>query len=97
MDYFGISNFLEEALLIFDKEELGQPMQSTDGIYKQMLSYRESVMGMFTGIDKNNLDALVKVLEPEDKGRNLSLHIKGLQVQWNRYFLTMFPRKTSMI
>lgn len=76
VDYFGISNFLEEALLIFDKEELGQPMQSTDGIYKQMLSYRESVMGMFTGIDKNNLDALVKVLEPEDKRAEFELAYK---------------------
>lgn len=76
VDYFGISNFLEEALLIFDKEELGQPMQSIDGIYKQMLSYREAVMGMFTGIDKSNLDALVKVLEPEDKRAEFELAYK---------------------
>lgn len=76
VDYFGISNFLEEALIIFDREELGQPMQSIDGIYKQMLSYREAVVGMFTGIDKNNLDALVKVLEPEDKRAEFELAYK---------------------
>jgi type I restriction enzyme R subunit len=28
VDYYGISNYLEEALAIFDKEELGKPMNS---------------------------------------------------------------------
>ncbi|MDQ2085426.1 type I restriction endonuclease subunit R [Herbivorax sp. ANBcel31] len=76
VDYYGITNFLEDALDIFDKEELGQPMQSIDGIYKQMLSYRESVMAMFTGVDKNNLDELVKVLAPEDKRAEFELAYK---------------------
>lgn len=67
VDYYGISNFLEEALAIFDKEELGKPMESMDELYKQMLSYREAVMSMFAGVDKNNIDTLVRVIEPEDK------------------------------
>ncbi|KUO48848.1 MAG: restriction endonuclease subunit R [Desulfitibacter sp. BRH_c19] len=67
VDYYGISNFLEEALAVFDKEELGQPMESMDSIYKLMLSYREAVMTIFNGTDKNDLDALVRKLEPEDK------------------------------
>lgn len=67
IDYYGVLDFLEEALAIFDKDELGSPMESIDTLHNEMLSFRENVMRMFTGIDKNNIDALVKVIEPEDK------------------------------
>lgn len=76
VDYYGISNHLEEALKIFDKEDLGEPMESLDGVHKQMLSYREAVMGMFKGIAKDNLDQLVKRLEPEDKRAEFELAYK---------------------
>lgn len=67
IDYYGVLDFLEEALAIFDKDELGSPMESMDSLHDEMLSYRENVMRMFTGVDKNNIDDLVKVIEPEDK------------------------------
>jgi type I restriction enzyme R subunit len=76
VDYYGISNYLEEALAIFDKEELGQPMENLDGVYKQMLSFRESVMNIFKTADKNNLDELVKRIEPEDKRAEFELAYK---------------------
>ncbi len=67
IDYYGVLDFLDEALAIFDKEDLGRPMESMASIYDEMLSLRENVMRMFCGVDKDNLDALVKILEPEDK------------------------------
>lgn len=67
VDYFGVLDFLDEALAIFDKEDLGRPMESMDSLHDEMLSLRENVMRMFTGVNKDDLDALVKVLEPEDK------------------------------
>lgn len=67
VDYYGILDFLDEALKIFDKEDLGSPMESMESIHNEMLSLRENVMRMFSGVDKNNIDALVKVVEPEDK------------------------------
>lgn len=67
VDYYGVLDFLEEALAIFDKEELGKPMESMGSLYDEMLSYRENVMRMFQGRDKDNIDDLVKVIEPEDK------------------------------
>lgn len=67
IDYYGVLDFLEEALAIFDKDEIGSPMESMDSLHDEMLSYRENVMRMFTGVDKNNIDDLVKVIEPEDK------------------------------
>ena len=36
-------------------------------LYDEMMSYRENVMRMFTGVDHSNIDALVKVIEAEDK------------------------------
>lgn len=79
VDYYGISNYLEEALAIFDKEELGKPMQSIDDLYKEMLSYREAVMNMFRGVDPNNLDELIKVIEPEDKRAEFEIGYKTFQ------------------
>lgn len=76
VDYFGISNFLEEALSIFDKEDLGKPMESMDELYKQMLSLRENAMSMFKGKDKSNLDEVVKVIEPEDKRAEFEMAFK---------------------
>ena len=66
VDYYGVSDYLEEALAIFDKEDLGQPMQPINELYKEMLSYREDIINMFKGKDKNNLDELINVLEPQD-------------------------------
>ncbi|RAL26743.1 type I restriction endonuclease subunit R [Thermoflavimicrobium daqui] len=76
VDYYGISNHLDEALQVFNKEDLGTPMESLDGLYKQMLSYREAVMVMFHGIKKDQLDDLVKILEPEDKRAEFELAYK---------------------
>lgn len=82
VDYYGISNFLEEALAIFDQEELGSPMQSMDELYKEMLSYRETVMNLFKGIDPDNLDELVKVIEPDDKRAGFEVGYKMSKGQW---------------
>jgi len=67
VDYYGVLDFLEESLAIFDKEELGKPMESMGSLYDEILSYRENIMRMFQGRDKDNIDDLVKVIEREDK------------------------------
>lgn len=76
VDYYGVSDYLEEALAIFDKEDLGEPMQAVYDLYKEMLSYREDVMNLFTGKDKNNIDELINVLEPKDKRAEFEIGYK---------------------
>ena len=76
VDYYGVSDYLEEALAIFDKQDLGQPMQPMNELYKEMLSYREDIMNMFKGKDKNNLDELINVLEPQDKRAEFEIGYK---------------------
>lgn len=76
VDYYGVSDYLEEALAIFDKEDLGQPMQPIGDLYREMLSYREDVMNMFKGKDRNNLDELIKIIEPQDKRAEFEIGYK---------------------
>ncbi|HCI29113.1 MAG TPA: type I restriction endonuclease subunit R [Fervidobacterium sp.] len=87
VDYYGITNFLEEALSIFEKEDLGTPMYSMDEIYKQMLSVREAAMTMFSRIDKNNLDELVNALKMEDKRAEFEIVYK----EFSSYVEALLP------
>ena len=36
----------------FDINDVGQPMEDIDSLYKRMLDYKESAMRIFTGVDK---------------------------------------------
>lgn len=76
VDYYGVTNNLEEALAIFNKDEIGTPMENMDSLFKEMQSYREAVMRIFKGIDKEDLDSLVKVLEKEDKRAEFEMAYK---------------------
>ena len=51
-------------------------MESLDDLYNEMLSYREVIMSMFRGINKNNLDELVNKIEPDDKRAEFELMYK---------------------
>ncbi|GAA0123464.1 HsdR family type I site-specific deoxyribonuclease [Clostridium faecium] len=94
VDYYGISNHLEEALAIFDKEELGEPMEGIDAVYNQMLSYREAVMSMFKGIDSNDLDELVKCIEKEDKRAEFELAYKRFASTMEQILPAHVPTET---
>ncbi len=67
VDYYGVSDYLQEALAIFDTADIGTPMTSIDELYRQMQAFHRGIMSLFHGIDRNNLDALVKILEPENR------------------------------
>lgn len=92
IDYYGVSNHLEEALAIFDMEELGQPMESLDTVYQQMLAYREAVMNIFKGIDKKDLDRLVRKIAPEDKRAEFELAYKKFASTMEQ----LLPTRVSM-
>jgi len=76
IDYYGVSNFLDDALSIFKIEDIGTPMLSIGDIINQMKSYREEVIRIFYGVDRNNIDELVRVIEPEDKRAEFELSYK---------------------
>jgi len=76
IDYYGVSNFLDEALAIFNSEDIGTPMIPIDDLVNQLKSYREEVLRIFYGINKNNIDDLVSVIEPEDKRAEFEISYK---------------------
>lgn len=67
VDYFGVSDNLQEALAIFDTADIGTPMTSVNDLYRQMQGYHQAAISMFRGTDPEDLDALVRLLKPENK------------------------------
>lgn len=67
VDYYGISDRLQEALAIFDTADIGTPMTSISELYSQMDAFYRAAMSIFQGISRDDLDALVKLIEPENK------------------------------
>ncbi|HDR7470296.1 TPA: type I restriction endonuclease subunit R [Bacillus toyonensis] len=66
VDYYGVSRFLEQALAIFNKEDVQRALQNIDTEIPRLQSRHRSAMTFFDNISKENLEACLQVLEPED-------------------------------
>ena len=66
VDYYGVSRFLEEALGIFHEEDIKGAMHHVDEEIPRLQSRHRRVMQFFDYINKSDLEANLKVLEPED-------------------------------
>ncbi|MGK7895506.1 MAG: type I restriction endonuclease subunit R [Xenococcus sp. (in: cyanobacteria)] len=66
VDYYGVSEHLSEALSLFDENELGEPMQPKENELLILERHHRSVMRIFERCDRNNYEALFKIIEPED-------------------------------
>ncbi|PEB82850.1 DEAD/DEAH box helicase [Bacillus cereus] len=66
VDYYGVSRFLEQALAIFNKEDVQGALQNIDTEIPRLQSRHRSAMRFFDYILPDNLEACLQVLEPED-------------------------------
>src|SRR5699024_4549778 len=66
VDYYGVSNFLAEALSLFHEEEIKSEMNHVDEEIPRLQSRHRRVMQFFDYIRKDDLEGNLKVLEPED-------------------------------
>jgi type I restriction enzyme R subunit len=66
VDYWGVSQHLAEALSLFDANELGEPMQPKEIEIPVLERHHRSVIRIFEGCDRNDYEALLKIIEPED-------------------------------
>lgn len=66
VDYYGVSRFLEQALNIFNKEDVQKALQSIDTEIPRLQSRHRSALRFFDYIRKDDLEACLLVLEPED-------------------------------
>lgn len=76
VDYYGVSNHLEEALEVFDKSDVEGQMEDLNELYKRMQDYKGAIMRMFTGVDRSDLDAVMRVIEPENKRAEFEMAYK---------------------
>ena len=66
VDYFGVSRFLEEALGIFTKQDIKGALLPIDSEIPRLQSRHRTAMQYFDYINKENVEACIQVLEPED-------------------------------
>lgn len=66
VDYWGVSSHLQDALAIFDPDELGEPMLPLDRVAEDVEMYDRAAVRFFARVNRTDLEACVRVLEPED-------------------------------
>ncbi|GMQ56427.1 HsdR family type I site-specific deoxyribonuclease [Vallitalea sediminicola] len=76
VDYYGITHHLEEALKVFDKTDVDGQMEDLDAIYNKMQDYKQAVLRMFVGVNRRDLDAVMRVIEPENKRAEFEMAYK---------------------
>ncbi len=67
VDYFGLSDYLTEALDMFSKEDVAGALQDLKDEIPKLKAMHTRVMGHFKGIAIDNLDACILALKDEDK------------------------------
>ncbi|SFE02553.1 type I restriction enzyme, R subunit [Lentibacillus persicus] len=66
VDYYGVSRFLEEALDIFHEDDIKGAMHEIDEEMPRLESRHRQAMRFFDYVNKENSEACLKKLEPED-------------------------------
>ncbi|PSL42990.1 type I restriction enzyme R subunit [Salsuginibacillus halophilus] len=66
VDYYGVSQFLEEALGIFHEEDIKGAMHHVDEEIPRLESRHRQAMRFFDYKRKDDIEACLQVLEPED-------------------------------
>lgn len=66
VDYWGVSSHLQDALAVFDPEMLGEPMLPLGTVVQDVEIYHRAAIRFFARVNRDDLEACVRVLEPED-------------------------------
>ena len=66
VDYWGVSSHIQDALALFDPDELGEPMTPLDRVLEDVEMHHRAALRFFARTDRTNLEACIRVLEPED-------------------------------
>ncbi|MBB6691040.1 type I restriction endonuclease subunit R [Cohnella xylanilytica] len=66
IDYYGVSGFLKQALSIFTDTDVQGALKPIDSELPRLQTRHRSAMRFFDYIRKDDIEACMKVLEPED-------------------------------
>jgi len=67
VDYWGVAEHLQDALGIFDEAEVQQAMLPLTDELPRLQSRHRTVTRFFQGVERNDLEACLRVIEPEDR------------------------------
>lgn len=81
VDYFGLSDYLTEALDMFSKEDVAGALKDLKDEIPKLKSMHTRVMGHVKGTDINDLDACVLLLKDEDKRTQFEIDFKKFAKQ----------------
>ncbi|WJQ05506.1 type I restriction endonuclease subunit R (plasmid) [Geobacillus stearothermophilus] len=66
VDYYGVSAFLKQALAIFNPTDVQGALTSIESEIPRLQARHRAAMRFFDHVDRNDIEACMKVLEPED-------------------------------
>jgi len=81
VDYFGLSDYLTEALDMFSKEDVAGALQDLKDEIPRLKAMHTRVMGHFKGRDIDDLDACILGLKDEDKRQHFEIDFKKFAKQ----------------
>lgn len=67
VDYYGVTKNIQQALEIFDSEDIKGAWESDDQQLIILKLYHAEVMNHLKDLDRNNLEQIIEVFEPVDK------------------------------
>ena len=67
VDYYGVTKNIQEALEIFDSEDIKGAWESDDQQLVILKLYHSEVMNHLKGLDRDNLEKIIEVFESVDK------------------------------
>lgn len=76
VDYYGVSGFLKQALEVFHETDVKGVMKPVESEIPRLQTRHRAAMRFFDKVDTGNLEACIKVLEPEDVRTEFDLAFK---------------------
>jgi type I site-specific restriction-modification system R (restriction) subunit len=81
VDYYGLSDYLTEALEMFSSEDVEGALKDLKDEIPRLKATHTRVMGHFKGLDKTDMDACVLSLEDEDRRQQFEIDFKKFAKQ----------------
>ncbi|MCJ8306838.1 MAG: type I restriction endonuclease subunit R [Nitrosopumilus sp.] len=67
VDYYGVTKNIQQALEIFDSDDIKGAWESDDQQLIILKLHHAEIMNHLKGLDRNNLEQIIEVFEPVDK------------------------------
>lgn len=76
VDYWGVALFLEQALSIFSSSDIQGALKPKSDVLPRLESYHRTAMRFFATLRRDDVEACIRVLEPEDARAEFELAFK---------------------